>query len=208
MIEPRVRSRVRDETLPFDARWRLLVGRRHDRPEREREVARLRTVELGSDPFHHRRKAADPAVGVDDGSDATYRNDVLRADRSVDDVVRREDGRRVRKHEVTRLVEEPYRRRMEHRRPERDLVQRIRCVLPREAAAAEERLQRLRRQLHDDVAVDPSRPAALEREIRRREHAELHSPGSVCTTTSATSGNRRRMRSSISLARACAAASA
>ena len=42
------------------------------------------------------------------------------------------------------------------------------------AAAGEERLQRLRGELDHAVALDAPRPAALERELLRREHAELH----------------------------------
>ena len=78
-------------------------------------------------------------------------------------------------------------------------------VLAGRRAAGEERLQRLRGELDDVAAVDPARPAALELELARREHAELH--GSVWTITSATSGRARRSRSSTSLARACASAS-
>ena len=44
-------------------------------------------------------------------------------------------------------------------------------------AAGEERLQRLRGELDHPVPLDAARPAALERELLGREHAELH--GSV-----------------------------
>src|SRR5487761_1559585 len=200
-IEARVRGRVRDEPLPVDAERHLLVGRRHDRAEREREVARLRALEL-------RREAADAAVRVDDGRNATHRDDVRGAHGRVDDVVGREDRRRIGEHELAVFVEEPDRWRMEHGRAEDDAVEQVLGVLACKPAAAEERLQRLRRQLDDAVAVDPTRPAALERKVCRREHAELHYSGSVCTTTSAICGSLSRMRSSISLARACASASA
>jgi hypothetical protein len=40
------------------------------------------------------------------------------------------------------------------------------------AAAAEERLKRLRSELDHAVALDPARPAAFEVTILRREHAE------------------------------------
>ena len=93
----------------------------------------------------------------------------------------------------------------EHRRAQIDVGERVLGVLARRAAAREERLERLRGELDDPVAVDAPGPAALERELLRREHAEPH--GSVCTITSAISGRSRRIRSSISLARACASAS-
>ena len=73
-------------------------------------------------------------------------------------------------------------------------------MLPRAAAAREERLERLGRKLDDAVAVDLPGPAALEIHPLRTEHAELHA-GSVCTTTSAISGASSRSRASISLAR-------
>ena len=75
-------------------------------------------------------------------------------------------------------------------------------MLARAAAAGEERLQRLRGELDDAIAVDPSGPAALEVGLPGTEHAESH--GSVWTITSAISGCSRRMSSSISLARAWA----
>src|SRR5581483_5842947 len=108
-------------------------------------------------------------------------------------------------------------RRPQHRRPQHDVGEGVLGVLPREAAAGEERLQRLRRQLDDPVALDPPGPPPFEVELLRREHAELHAAeptaadperyGSVWTITSATPGTSVRMRSSISLARACASAS-
>ena len=87
-----------------------------------------------------------------------------------------------------------------------DLRKGVLGMPPRGASTGEERLQRLRGHLNDRVAFDDPRPAALELEVTRGEHAQLHY-GSVCTITSAMSGRARRMRSSISLARACASAS-
>ena len=95
---------------------------------------------------------------------------------------------------------------MQHGRAKVDVCERILGVPTRSAAAGEERLQRLRGELDDGVALDDPRPAALELQILRREHAKFHH-GSVWTTTSAMSGRARRIRSSISLARACASAS-
>ena len=93
-------------------------------------------------------------------------------------------------------------RRVQHRRAEHDVGKRILGVLARAAAAREERLQRLRRELDDPVAVDAPGPSPLEIGLLRAEHAESH--GSVWTITSAISGCARRMSSSISLARAWA----
>src|SRR5262249_23688930 len=104
------------------------------------------------------------------------------------------------------VVEDPHRGRMEHRRAEDDVGERILRVLTRRPPAREERLQRLGRELDNALAIDPARPAALEILVARREHAQLHR-GSVCTTTSAISGCSRRMSSSILLASAWAAAS-
>jgi hypothetical protein len=72
-------------------------------------------------------------------------------------------------------------------------------VLARRPSAREERLQRLRGEMHDAVAVDAPDPAAFQRMTDRMEHAEFQ--GSVCTTTSAIAGTAVRTRSSIALAR-------
>ena len=90
--------------------------------------------------------------------------------------VRADDRGRVpeREVELPERREHPQPGRREHRRPELDVRERILGVLARGGAAAEERLQRLRRELDDPIAVDPPGPAALERRFRRREHAELH----------------------------------
>ena len=103
------------------------------------------------------------------------------------------------------VLEQPHRRRLEHRRSQEHGLQGVLRVLTGGRAAGEERLQRLRGELNDGVAVDPAGPAALELELDRREHAQPH--GSVWTITSATSGLARRSRSSTSLARAWASAS-
>src|SRR5205823_3886650 len=118
------------------------------------------------------------------------------------------DRRGVREAEVAVRAEDAHRRRLQHRRTQQDLVERELRVLARLAAAGEERLQRLRRELDDAVAFDSPRPATLEVAVTRREHAELHASGSVCTITSWISGRSRRIISSIRLACACASASA
>ena len=59
-------------------------------------------------------------------------------------------------------VEVADRGRVEHRRPQVDVGQRVLGVLAGLAAADEERLERLRRELDDAVAVDASGPASLE----------------------------------------------
>ena len=106
-------------------------------------------------------------------------------------------------------VEDPDGRRMEDRRAKDDLRERVLGVLARLAAAGEERLQRLRRELDDPVAVDPPRPAALEQRDRAGENMQSFTRSAPCgRCTSAISGSSRRIRSSISLARACASASA
>src|SRR4029077_3511632 len=99
-------------------------------------------------------------------------------------------------------VEDPHRRRMEHRRAEHDVGERVLAMLARVAATREVRLKRLRRELDHAVALDPAGPAALEVVLHRTEHAELH--GSVCTITSEISGRSRRISSSTRLASACA----
>ena len=71
-------------------------------------------------------------------------------------------------------VEQPHRGRLEHRRPQQHVVQPVLGVLARRRAAREEGLQRLRGELHDCVAFDPARPAALELLTGRGEHAQPH----------------------------------
>src|SRR5207237_3529735 len=55
-----------------------------------------------------------------------------------------------------------------------DFVERILGMPARDSTAGEERLQRLCRELDDGVALDDPRPAALELQIFRSEHAEFH----------------------------------
>jgi hypothetical protein len=74
-------------------------------------------------------------------------------------------------------VEVAHGRRMEHGRPEVDVGERVLRVMARRPTSREERLQRLRRELDDGVALDQPGPAALELQFARREHAESH--GSV-----------------------------
>src|SRR5690348_10647017 len=97
---------------------------------------------------------------------------------------------------------------MEDRRAENHVLERVDVVLTGFAAAGEERLQRLGGELDHAVAVELPGPAALEVPVSRSEHAELHQPGSVWTTTSAMSGRSRRICSSMRLACACASARA
>ncbi len=97
--------------------------------------------------------------------------------------------------------------RVQHRRPDDDVLEREHVVLAGTAAAGEERLQRLRGELHDAVPLDAAGPAALEVAVFRREHAEPHASGSVCTITSVIPGRARRTASSIRLAWLCATAS-
>src|SRR5439155_25277183 len=94
---------------------------------------------------------------------------------------------------------------MQHGRAKDYLVERILRVLARGPASGEERLQRLRGELDHPVVLDAPRPASLQAEVTGREHAELHSRGSVCTTTSTISGRSRRIASSMRLACSCAA---
>src|SRR5439155_4931179 len=63
---------------------------------------------------------------------------------------------------------------VQHGRAKVDLGERILRVSPGRAATGEERLQRLRRELDDRVALDDARPAALELQVARSEHAESH----------------------------------
>jgi hypothetical protein len=66
---------------------------------------------------------------------------------------------------------------VQHGRPLVDVGKRVLGVLARRATAGEEGLQRLRGELDDAVAVDAPGPAAFERQLLRREHAELHAEG-------------------------------
>ena len=117
---------------------------------------------------------------------------------------------RVAEREERRLValgraEHAHARRVQHGGPKLDVVERVLRVLAGAAASREEGFERLCRELDDAIAVDPTRPAALELGALGAEHAEFH--GSVWTITSAISGCSRRMSSSIALACACASSS-
>src|SRR6266511_455957 len=213
----------RDDDRPEARREVLALGR----PESD---AHLRPLEVARGPVVHDGEAADPALGTDDRSHLELIVELPRA-RWVRDVVPRSvDRGRVREvedrdlvpllrhllaarapsraHVLLERVEVAYGRWVEDGRPKVDVGERILGMAARVPAAGEERLQRLRRELVDDAVLDQPRPAALEREVARCEHAEPHRYGSVCTITSAISGRSRRIRSSISLARACASASA
>ena len=63
------------------------------------------------------------------------------------------------------------------RRAQLDVGERVLRVLACGAAAREEGLQRLSSELDDAIAVDAPRPATLESELPRREHAQLHAAG-------------------------------
>ena len=104
-----------------------LVRCRHERAEREREVALLRTLQLRRDPLDERREAADRAVGADDRRHAFHLLGA-RHTRLLPDGL---DRGRVREDEVAGLVEDPHRRRMEHRRAEDDVGERVLRVLAR-----------------------------------------------------------------------------
>ena len=96
---------------------------------------------------------------------------------------------------------------MQDRRPRGDLVERVLRVLARRAAAGEERLQRLRGEL-DRRGRRRSGPASRA-SSSRSFGLNMQSLTVRCgRLTSAISGSARRMRSSISLARAWASASA
>ena len=58
--------------------------------------------------------------------------------------------------------EDAHARRVQDRRAELDVGERVLGVLARAAAAREERLERLRSELDDAIAVDAPGPAALE----------------------------------------------
>src|SRR5262249_33836117 len=153
-------------------------------------------------------EAADRPACADDCGDPQVGLDLIDSRRERYLLVRPVDGGAVREPEVAVALEDPHGRRMQHRRAQDDVFERKAVVLARLAAAGEERLQRLRGELDDAVVLDAPGPAARQIAVARREHAELHWRGSVCTTTSAISGRSRRIASSISLARACASASA
>ena len=77
-------------------------------------------------------------------------------------------------HVLLERVEVADRRRPKHGRTQHDVGQRVLRVLAGLAAAGEERLERLRRELDHAVALDPAWPSPLEVELLRAEHAELH----------------------------------
>ena len=87
---------------------------------------------------------------------------------------RTDDGRGVRERKRVLVLEDPHGRRVEHRREEAHLDQRVLGVLARRAAAREERLQGLRGEVDDPIAVDPADPTPLHRVVERMEHAQPH----------------------------------
>ena len=70
-------------------------------------------------------------------------------------------------------VEVAHGRRVQDRRAELDVGQRVLRVPPGGTAAGEERLQRLCGDLHDGLTLEDPRPAALEPQLTRCEHAQL-----------------------------------
>ena len=83
--------------------------------------------------------------------------------RPGDEPTRTDDRRGIRERERLGVVEDPDRRRVQHRREENRLVERILGVLASRSTPGEERLQRLRGEMHDPIAVDPPDPPALQR---------------------------------------------
>ena len=63
---------------------------------------------------------------------------------------------------------------MQYGRAKVDVCERIFSVSARRAAAGEIRLERLRSELHDGIALDDPGPAAFELQILRSEHAKFH----------------------------------
>src|SRR3954468_15159220 len=212
---------VRGHEHRADARGEILSLRRAE-PD-----FHLGPLQIARGPVVHDREAPDPGVCPDDRCDLELVVELIRIGRSRDLVLRTVDRCRIGEVENRLLVplrrnllaaqrsrrldvllehiEVAYRGRVQDGGTEVALGERILGVPPRASAAGEIRLQRLRCELHDRVTLDDPGPAAFELQVARREHAELH--GSVCTITSAMSGRARRIRSSISLARAWASAS-
>ena len=83
-------------------------------------------------------------------------------------------GGGVRERERLLAVEDPHRRRVLDRHEQRHVPERVLRMLARAAAAEEERLQRLRREVEYPVTVDAADPAPLHRVVVRVEHAEAH----------------------------------
>src|SRR5581483_4847553 len=210
----------RDEDRP-ERRREVLAFRRAE-PD-----AHLRPLDVARRPVVHHGEPADLPVRADHRGALELVVELLRSFRVRHRLVVRIDRVRVREVEDRDLVplgrnlaaalpsrvrdvllerhEVAHGRWAQDGRAQVDVGQRVLGVLTRRPASGEERLQRLRRELDDAVALDAPRPPALERQLLRREHAQLH--GSVWTITSAMSGRSRRMRSSIVLARACASSS-
>ena len=142
-------------------------------------------MQLRRDPFDERREATDRAAGADDRRHALHRLGPTHTGLLSDGL----DRSRIREDEVAGVVEDPHRRRAEHGGAEHDVSEWILGVLAGHPAAGEERLQGLRGQLDHPLAVEPSRPAALEEGLLRAEHAQLHRSftGAPCA--------RRRRRS-------------
>ena len=196
--EARVLLRMVEERLPVDAVPSNSSGVTTSGPSEIAKSCAFAPVQLRRDPVVHQREAADRA-GADHRREAQLRLDLPRR-RAGSGIVSlgAVDRGRVRERRSRRRRRSGSTADAARARGSTTSSSAILGVLARGAAAGEERLQRLRGELDDPVAFDPARPAALRSRSLRREHAELHSRGSVCTTTSAISGRSRRIASSIS----------
>ena len=180
---------VRGHQQRPDARGKVLPLRRAE------PNLHLGPLEIARGPVVHDGEPADPGVCPDYRRDLELVVELLRIGRSRNLVLRAIDRRGVREVEHRELVplgrdllatqrsrrldvllervEVAHRRRVQDRRTEVDLGQRVFGVTPRASAAGEVSLQRLRCELHDGVALDDPGPAPFELQVARREHAEL-----------------------------------
>ena len=168
----------------LDVVHRKVVTGQDDGPEPEGEVAILRLAQHGAPPLAEHRVAADLPLGAEHRGKSRKQRERGVSRRDFDR--RPHDRGRVREGERAFLVEDPDRRRMEDGRQQPHALERIDGVLPRGAAAREERLQRLGREVHDVVVLDPADPPALHRVVDGMEHAEPHQ------SATARCGRRRR----------------
>ena len=173
-----------------EARGKVLAFRRTE------PHLHLGPLEISSRPVVQDREAADLALGADDRRDLELVVELLGVRRVRDLLPLPVDSRRVGEIEDGNLVplgrhllaperasslhvlfegvEVADSRWMQHRGAKVDVCKRILSVSTRRAAAGEIRLERLRSELQDGVALDDPRPAALELQILRSEHAKFH----------------------------------
>src|SRR5919199_4117605 len=172
-------------------------ARREVLPLRGAEAdAHLAPLYVAGRPVVQDGEAGDPALGADDRRHLELVVELARAVGVRDFVLGAEDRGRVGEVEDRLLV--PLRRhveaaggargadvllegvevadggRVQHGRAQVDLGERVLRVPSSLAAAGEEGLERLRRELDDDVALDDAGPAALEVVPLRAEHAQPH----------------------------------